>query len=228
MKYTYNLLYYYSFLDQHGHIRLCDFGFSKIVHERTFTLCGTPEYLAPEIVQGSGYGTTVDWYEIIFVCFLLLTFVLFVDYTAKWKRWALGILLHEMIAGYPPFFDQNPFGVYKKILKGTFKPPKGISSGALSAIKGFLTVRRYTRLGCSKRALESLGRNAYFKGVDWDSAKKKLIIPLYQPLIESEGDTSNFDFFPEEEVEDATNLSQDERNAFAEIDEIIGRAKAVV
>lgn len=49
------------YADQHGHIKLADFGFSKIILDRTFTLCGTPEYLAPEIIQGNGYGTAVDW-----------------------------------------------------------------------------------------------------------------------------------------------------------------------
>eukprot|EP00092_Neocalanus_flemingeri_P095499 GFUD01121510.1.p1 GENE.GFUD01121510.1~~GFUD01121510.1.p1 ORF type:complete len:238 (+),score=58.95 GFUD01121510.1:64-777(+) len=71
-------------LDREGHTVITDFGFSKFVPDRTWTLCGTPEYLAPEIIQSKGHNKAVDW-------------------------WALGILIYEMLAGYPPFLDDNPF-----------------------------------------------------------------------------------------------------------------------
>lgn len=186
-------------IDRYGHIRLVDFGFAKLVRDRTFTLCGTPEYLAPEIIQGNGYGWAVDW-------------------------WAMGILLFEMVAGYPPFYDQNPFGVYKKILRGDIKFPSGIAATTQSAIKGFLNSRRFRRLGCTnKSCLESLKKNAYFSGIDWIAAEQMLILPPYVPTYLADGDTSNFDFYPEESIEDTSNLTADERNSFAELDVIVGR-----
>lgn len=82
-------------LDQDGHIKLVDFGFAKRLGNRnnkpveTYTLCGTPEYLAPEVIQNKGHTTAVDW-------------------------WALGILLYEFLTGYPPFWHQNPMEIYKQ------------------------------------------------------------------------------------------------------------------
>jgi serine/threonine protein kinase len=186
--------------DSYGHIRLVDFGFAKVITDRTFTLCGTPEYLAPEVIGGDGYGCAVDW-------------------------WALGVLLYEMLVGYPPFYDQNPFGVYKKILKGSIKfPTGGVASSAQSAIKGFLTTRRYRRLGCTAHsAIDSLKKHSYFQSVDWNSAEKLLITPPYLPAILSPGDTSNFDYYPEETTEETSNLSSTERVAFAELDLILDR-----
>ena len=82
-----------------GFLKLTDFGFAKIVEGRTYTLCGTPEYLAPEIILNKGHGKPVDW-------------------------WTCGILLYEMIAGIDPFSDDDPMMVYQKILKGKIKFPK--------------------------------------------------------------------------------------------------------
>lgn len=82
-------------LDKDGHIKLVDFGFAKRLGHKddhpveTYTLCGTPEYLAPEVIQNKGHTTAVDW-------------------------WALGILIYEFLTGYPPFYHNNPMEIYKQ------------------------------------------------------------------------------------------------------------------
>lgn len=83
-----------------GYIKLIDFGFAKITEGRTFTLCGTPEYMAPEVLQNAGHGKAVDW-------------------------WGLGVLIYEMIAGIDPFADEDPMMIYLNILRERLYFPKG-------------------------------------------------------------------------------------------------------
>nr|XP_053641429.1 cAMP-dependent protein kinase catalytic subunit 3-like [Cherax quadricarinatus] len=112
-------------LDKDGHLKITDFGFAKKLTDRTWTLCGTPEYLAPEIIQSKGHNKAVDW-------------------------WALGILIYEMLAGYPPFFDDNPFGIYEKILGGRVEWPRHLDTSAKDLVKKLLTQDRTKRLGNMK------------------------------------------------------------------------------
>jgi serine/threonine protein kinase len=182
-----------------GHIRLIDFGFAKICKEKTFTLCGTPEYLAPEVLQGQGYGQAVDW-------------------------WMLGVLCFEMACGYPPFYGESPFVVYRKILEGSFSYPSGIvPKQAQAFISGCLTTNRASRLGSGSGGFNSIKRNVFFLGIEWNSAACQLIMPPTVPTVKSEGDTSNFDFFPEEAVEEPGNLTKSERESFREFDLILER-----
>jgi serum/glucocorticoid-regulated kinase 2 len=101
-------------IDYNGHIALCDFGLCKLnmsENERTNTFCGTPEYLAPELLLGQGYTKTVDW-------------------------WTLGVLLYEMMTGLPPFYDENTNEMYRKILQDELRFPDDMSAEARSLLKG--------------------------------------------------------------------------------------------
>ncbi|KAM4538294.1 cAMP-dependent protein kinase catalytic subunit PRKX [Fundulus diaphanus] len=161
-------------LDSEGHIRLTDFGFAKKLSDRTWTLCGTPEYLAPEVIQSKGHGRAVDW-------------------------WALGILVFEMLAGYPPFFDDNPFGIYHKILSGKLEFPRHLDFYVKDLIKKFLVIDRARRLGNMKNGAEDVKKHRWFKTVDWEAVPLRKLKPPIVPKVSHEGDTSNFDVYPEDD-----------------------------
>lgn len=117
-----------------GFLKLTDFGFAKIVEGRTYTLCGTPEYLAPEILTNKGHGKGVDW-------------------------WTVGILLYEMIAGIDPFNDDDPMGIYQNILRGVIKFPRKFDRDARSLVKHLLQADLSKRYGNLKNGkLSSLPR----------------------------------------------------------------------
>merc|ERR1712183_745611 len=109
-------------LDSRGFLKIADFGFAKEISGKTHTLCGTPDYLAPEIVTGKGHGFGVDW-------------------------WTLGILIYEMLASFPPFYDKDQLSTYRKIINGKVRFPKYISPEAKDLICRLLTLRQTKRLG---------------------------------------------------------------------------------
>ncbi|OMJ10255.1 cAMP-dependent protein kinase catalytic subunit PRKX [Smittium culicis] len=159
-------------LDREGHIKIADFGFAKYVTDRTWTLCGTPEYLAPEIIRGKGHGKPVDW-------------------------WAIGILIFEMIVGYPPFYDNNPFGTYGKILAGELSYPSFVSHSTRDIISCLLTVDVGRRLGNLSGGSNDVKMHPWFFKICWYDIINRLIIPPIIPSYGFPGDSSNFDTYPE-------------------------------
>ena len=155
-----------------GYVKVVDFGFAKVTSTKTYTLCGTPEYLAPEIIQSKGHGKAVDW-------------------------WALGILVYEMLAGYPPFYDENPFGIYQKILAGKIEFPRHFDVHAKDLIKKLLTADRSKRLGNLKAGAEDVKKHKWFRNFQFkDLIDAELAAPV-NPDVKGEGDTHNFDQYPD-------------------------------
>ncbi|CAO3692520.1 unnamed protein product [Rhizopus stolonifer] len=183
-------------IDYNGHIALCDFGLCKLnmsENERTNTFCGTPEYLAPELLLGQGYSKTVDW-------------------------WTLGVLLYEMMTGLPPFYDENTNEMYRKILQDELRFPDDVSSDARGLLRGLLTRDPDERLG--NKGSEEIKNHPFFASIDWRKLNQKKLQPPYKPSVESAYDTQNFDDeftseAPQESLVDDSQISSTMQEQFA-------------
>jgi len=162
-------------LDRHGHLKITDFGFAKEVPDITWTLCGTPDYLAPEVVSSKGYNKSVDW-------------------------WSLGILIFEMLAGFTPFWDSgSPLKIYENILKGRVKYPPYIHPDAQDLLSKLITADLTKRLGNLHGGSRDVMTHPWFAEVTWERlAKKDIDAPYVPPVKGGAGDASLFDKYPEE------------------------------
>ncbi|OQR75077.1 protein kinase C iota type isoform 2 [Tropilaelaps mercedesae] len=169
-------------LDHEGHIKLTDYGMCKegIRRENDFasTFCGTPNYIAPEILRGEDYRFSVDW-------------------------WALGVLLYEMLAGHSPFDiigqSDNPDEncedyLFQAILEKTIRIPRSISVRAQNVLKGFLNKNPVERLGCHPTSgFADVCAHLFFKAINWEQLESKQISPPYRPKLDTERDFEHFD-----------------------------------
>lgn len=154
-------------ISESGYIKLGDFGFSKIIKKRTWTLCGTPEYLAPELIMSQGYTFSVDW-------------------------WSMGVLIYEMSAGYPPFCASDPIKLYRKILSGTFKTPVCMTSACKSLVKCLMEVDPLKRFGSLRSGVYDIKSHMWFEEIDWNLILHKRVVPPYRPVYRNPGDSSQY------------------------------------
>ena len=180
-------------LDRHGHLKITDFGFAKEVPDITWTLCGTPDYLAPEVVSSKGYNKSVDWYVPMLSPHCL-------DPTDPPRRWSLGILVFEMLAGFTPFWDSgSPLKIYENILKGRVKYPPYIHPDAQDLLAKLITSDLTKRLGNLHGGSRDIMHHPWFAEVTWERlAKKDIDAPYVPPVRGGAGDASLFDKYPEE------------------------------
>ena len=150
-----------------GHIKLTDFGLAKEVRERTYTLCGTPQYLSPEMINREGHDERCDW-------------------------WAVGVLMYEMLVGSPPFEADSPLGLYERILTEEVDLPTELPKEVRALITMLLIKDPSKR--ASERQIKG---SAYFAGVNWDQVEQCTVQPHYCPSAKNPLDTSCFDKYPE-------------------------------
>ena len=145
-------------LDKDGNIKLTDFGLSKLGiknnQDKAYSFVGTPEYLAPEIIKGSGHSHQADW-------------------------WSLGAIFYEMITGVSPFYNKNIEKTLDNILSKDIKIPGFVSKKAKSLILGLLERSPNRRLGATK--IDDILNHEFFNDIDWKAMKNKDLKPPYRP-----------------------------------------------
>ena len=158
-------------IDSKGYPKLVDFGFAKVITSKSYTLCGTPEYLAPELVLGRGHNKAVDY-------------------------WAFGVMVYEMQSGYSPFSDQNGMDqvvICKNIVKGNLKFEPNFNPDCRDLVKKLLNRDVQARLGNLKNGTDDIKNHKWFSKVDWKAYNKREIGAPFIPKIDSAVDTSHFD-----------------------------------
>uniref|UniRef100_A0A8C9XIL0 non-specific serine/threonine protein kinase n=1 Tax=Sander lucioperca TaxID=283035 RepID=A0A8C9XIL0_SANLU len=158
-------------LDKDGHIKITDFGLCKegITPDATMkTFCGTPEYLAPEVLEDNDYGRAVDW-------------------------WGLGVVMYEMMCGRLPFYNQDHERLFELILMEEIRFPRNLSPEAKSLLAGLLKKDPKQRLGGGPTDAKEVMSHKFFIIINWQDVVQKKLTPLFKPQVTSETDTRYFD-----------------------------------
>jgi serine/threonine protein kinase len=158
--------------DDKGYLKLVDFGFAKVVESRTWTFCGTPDYLAPEILSHAGHNFAVDW-------------------------WTLGILTYEMLHGEPPFCEDDQMATFKRIAALDYTIKESVPEDAKKLIKGLLHATPSKRHGMRASAENGVLKHKFCAHVDVEKLLKKEMSDLpFVPLVKDPTDCSSFDALP--------------------------------
>ncbi|XP_050440224.1 serine/threonine-protein kinase N isoform X2 [Adelges cooleyi] len=158
-------------LDTDGYVKIADFGLCKEgmgYGDRTGTFCGTPEFLAPEVLTETSYTRSVDW-------------------------WGLGVLIFEMLVGESPFPGDDEEEVFDSIVNDEVRYPRYLSLEAIAIMRRLLRKNPERRLGSSERDAEDVKKQAFFRQISWDDLLKRKVKPPFVPTIGSVEDVSNFD-----------------------------------
>uniref|UniRef100_A0A672V616 non-specific serine/threonine protein kinase n=1 Tax=Strigops habroptila TaxID=2489341 RepID=A0A672V616_STRHB len=158
-------------LDKDGHIKITDFGLCKegISDGATMkTFCGTPEYLAPEVLEDNDYGRAVDW-------------------------WGLGVVMYEMMCGRLPFYNQDHERLFELILMEEIRFPRTLSPEAKALLAGLLKKDPKQRLGGGPRDAQEVMEHRFFAPINWQDVVQRKLVPPFKPQVTSEIDTRYFD-----------------------------------
>ena len=163
---------------KNGYLKLTAFELAKKLEGgRTYTMCGTPEYLAPEIILCKAYGKPVDF-------------------------WALGVILYEMIAGIDPFSDEDTLNVYQNILQRKLEFSSDFDDDSKSLIKHLLEPDLSKRFGNLKNGINDIKNHPFFRSFNWEKLMMEEIQAPYIPKINGEEDLSHFNFYPDSDEND--------------------------
>uniref|UniRef100_A0A8C3ETQ2 Serine/threonine-protein kinase N3 n=1 Tax=Corvus moneduloides TaxID=1196302 RepID=A0A8C3ETQ2_CORMO len=189
-------------LDAEGFVKIADFGLCKEgigFGDRTNTFCGTPEFLAPEVLTDISYTRAVDW-------------------------WGLGVLIYEMLVGESPFPGDDEEEVFDSIVNDEVRYPRFLSTEALSIIRKLLRKCPERRLGAGEKDAEEIKIQPFFKGIDWDALFARRLKPPYVPTLRDPTDISNFDeeFTSQKPIltppEEVSLLTRKEQTVFKDFD----------
>ncbi|XP_059483391.1 serine/threonine-protein kinase N isoform X3 [Neocloeon triangulifer] len=158
-------------LDTEGYVKIADFGLCKEgmgFGDRTGTFCGTPEFLAPEVLTETSYTRAVDW-------------------------WGLGVLIFEMLVGESPFPGDDEEEVFDSIVNDEVRYPRFLTLEAIAIMRRLLRKNPDRRLGSSERDAEDVKKQAFFRTIQWEELLHRRVKPPFVPLVHSPEDVSNFD-----------------------------------